>query len=179
MILRRYARALLELAQKAGAVERVQGDLATLAGAIGAQAGLQDSLASPRVTRAQKRALLTATLGEGRHDLVRRTVMLLVDKGRAGLVVELSKVFEAAAMEAAGQAVAQVTSATPLDPGLRGRLIESLGASSGRTVTLEESVDAELLGGLRVRIGSRMIDGSVKRRLDELRARLLKVPVVG
>lgn len=178
MILRRYARALLELASKAGAVERVQRDLSALAVTIATQEGLAEHLASPRVTRAQKATLLSAALGAGKRDLVRCTVLLLVDKGRAGLVPELAQVFEEAAREAAGKAVAQVTSAVPLDPALRGRLVERLGAVSGRTIILEERVDAELLGGLRVVIGSHMIDGSVRRRLDELRARLLAVPVV-
>jgi len=177
MILRRYAQALLQLATTAGAVERVQRDLSALAAKIRADEGLARRLASPRVTRAQKRELLATALGAGKRDLVRSTVLLLVDKGRAALVPELAEVFEDAAREAAGQAVAQVTSAVPLEPALRASLIERLSATSGRTITLEERVDAELLGGLRVVIGSSMIDGSVKRRLEELRARLLKVPL--
>jgi F-type H+-transporting ATPase subunit delta len=178
MVLRRYAVALLELASKAGAVDRVQRDLSALAETIASQEGLAEHLASPRVTRAQKAKLLSAALGAGKRDLVRSTVLLLVDKGRAGLVPELASVFDEAAREASGQAVAQVTSAVPLDAELRGRLIERLCAVSGRKITVEERVDAELLGGLRVLIGSRMIDGSVKRRLDELRVRLLAAPVV-
>lgn len=177
MILRRYAQALLELATTAGAVERVQRDLSALAAKIRADERLARQLESPRVTRAQKRELLAAALGAGKRDLVRSTVLLLVDKGRAALVPELAEVFEEAAREAAGQAVAQVTSAAPLEPALRASLIERLSAASGRTITLEERVDAELLGGLRVVIGSSMIDGSVKRRLEELRARLLRAPL--
>lgn len=179
MILRRYAEALLALAQQARAVEAVQRDLDGLGASIAQQAGLVQRLASPRLTRANKRELLLAVLGAGRHDLVRRTVLLLVDKGRAELVPELAAVFDAAAKEAAGHTTAHVTSATPLDAEVRSRLVERLAARTGRKITLDEHVDAELLGGLRVVIGSRMIDGSVKRRLDELRARLLRVPVVG
>ena len=177
MILRRYAQALLDLAGKAGAVERVQRDLNALAARIRAEGELHARLTSPRVTRAQKRDLLSSALGAGKRDLVRSTVLLLVDKGRAALVPELAEVFDEAAREAAGQAVAHVTSAAPLDDALRARLVERLGAVSGRTITLEERVDPELLGGLRVVIGSNMIDGSVKRRLEELRARLLKAPL--
>jgi F-type H+-transporting ATPase subunit delta len=177
MVLRRYAQALLELASKAGAVERVQRDLSSLAAKIRADESLALKLESPRVTRAQKRELLATALGAGQRDLVRSTVLLLVDKGRAALVPELAEVFDEAAREAAGEARAQVTSAAPLEPALRDRLVERLSAASGRKITLEERVDAELLGGLRVVIGSRMFDGSVKRRLEELRARLLKAPL--
>lgn len=177
MVLRRYAQALLELATTAGAVERVQRDLNALAAKIQADETLALKLESPRVTRAQKRELLANALGAGQRDLVRSTVLLLVDKGRASLVPELASVFDEAAREAAGQAKAQVTSATPLEPALRDKLVERLSAASGLKITLEERVDAELLGGLRVVIGSRMIDGSVKRRLEELRARLLKAPL--
>lgn len=177
MVLRRYAQALLELASKAGAVERVQRDLSSLAAKIRADESLALKLESPRVTRAQKRELLATALGAGQRDLVRSTVLLLVDKGRAALVPELAEVFDEAAREAAGEARAQVTSAAPLEPALRDRLVERLSAASGHKITLEERVDAELLGGLRVVIGSRMFDGSVKRRLEELRARLLKAPL--
>ncbi|HZL98798.1 MAG TPA: ATP synthase F1 subunit delta [Planctomycetota bacterium] len=177
LVLGRYAAALLALASQAQAVERVRSDLGALSAAIAADGRLTAALASPRVTREQKRRLVQAALGGTAHDLVRRTALLLVDKGRAGLLAQFGGVFDEAAREAEGLAVARVVSAAPLDASVRQALVERLGALSGRTVSLEERVDAELLGGLRVVIGSQMIDGSVARRLDELRARLLQAPV--
>jgi len=177
LILGRYAAALLALASEAGVIDRVGAELGSLSSAIAADGKLAAALASPQVTRRQKRELVLAALGARPHDLVRRAALLLVDKGRAGLLAQFGPVFEQQAREAEGLSVAKVYSAAPLEPGLRDALARRLATLSGRKIILEERVDAELLGGLRVVIGSQMIDGSLRRRLDELRARLLQAPV--
>jgi F-type H+-transporting ATPase subunit delta len=177
LVLHRYATALHALARAAGAAEPVGADLARLARDIASHEGLAARLASPRLTREQKRSLLAALLQQGSHELVRRTVNLLVDKGRAGQVGGLAAVYEEVAREASGRVVANVTSATPLDAALRERLVRELSALSGKQVTLHETVDDGLLGGLRVVLGSRMIDGSVARRLEALRQRLMTAPL--
>jgi F-type H+-transporting ATPase subunit delta len=177
LVLQRYATALHELAGKAGAVERVEADLRALDSAIAADPATARRLASPRLTREAKRALLQSLLPQGGNDLVRRTVMLLTDKGRAAAVPELSAVFTQVAMAAAGRAQGRVSTPAPLEPATRQALEKQLGVLTGQTVTLEESVEPELVAGLRVVVGSRMIDGTVKTRLERLRTALLAVPL--
>lgn len=177
LILLRYAKALHELASEAGAVDAVTAGLADLTESINSDEQIGRMLASPRLARERKRGLLLALLGVGSHDLVRRTVLLLADKGRAGAVTELAAVFETVAMEAAGRVVARVESAAPLDDELRSRLLRELEALTGKTVTLDETVVQSLLGGFRVVLGSRMIDGSLKRRLERMNETLLDVPL--
>jgi F-type H+-transporting ATPase subunit delta len=177
LVLQRYAHALHALAQEGGAADQVGRDLAGLTADIASHAGLAARLASPRLTRGQKRSLFAALLQQGRHDLVRRTVNLLVDKGRAGAVADLSAVYEEVSMAAAGRIVAQVTSAAPLDDALRARLERELSVLSGQQVTLQEALDDKLLGGMRIVLGSRMIDGSLARRLEGLRRRMLAAPL--
>lgn len=177
LILLRYAKALHELASEAGAVDAVTAGLADLTESINSDEQIGRMLASPRLARERKRGLLLALLGAGSHDLVRRTVLLLADKGRAGAVTELAAVFETVAMEAAGRVVARVESAAPLDDELRSRLLRELEALTGKTVTLDETVVQSLLGGFRVVLGSRMIDGSLKRRLERMNETLLDVPL--
>src|SRR6185503_15920698 len=159
-VLSRYATALHELARKAGAVDKVGADLHTLVERLRASPESLRQLASPRLPREQKRALLQSQMPPAGHDLVRRTVMLLVDKGRAGQVVELAAAWDEVAMTASGRAVASVTTATPLDDAGRSRLVQQLSRLTGKTVALQERVDPELLGGARIVVGSRMIDGS-------------------
>lgn len=177
LILLRYAKALHELASEAGAVDAVTAGLADLTESINCDEQMGRMLASPRLARERKRGLLLALLGAGSQDLVRRTVLLLADKGRAGAVAELAAVFETVAMEAAGRVVARVESAAPLDDELRSRLLRELEALTGKTVTLDETVVQSLLGGFRVVLGSRMIDGSLKRRLQRMNETLLDVPL--
>jgi F-type H+-transporting ATPase subunit delta len=177
LVLLRYAKALHALAHEAGAVDGVRAGLDELVERIGSDEQIGRQLASPRLTRDRKRGLLLALLGDGSHDLVRRTVLLLADKGRAGTVPELAGVFHDVAMEAAGRLVARVESAVPLDDEMRSRLVRELGALTGKTVTLDETVAEDLMGGLRIVMGSRMIDGSLKRRLERMGETLLGVPL--
>ena len=176
-VLTRYARALHELATTAGAVERVGADLHALVAHLRASPDLQRQLASPRLPREQKRALLVGLLPAGAHDLVRRTVSLLVDKGRAAQVAGLDAVWVEVDLEVSGRASATVTSAAPLDEAARARLQVQLARVTGKTISLQERVDPSLLGGVRVLVGSRMIDGSVQGRLAALRERLLNAPL--
>jgi F-type H+-transporting ATPase subunit delta len=176
-VLQRYATALHQLAAAAGAVERVDRELAVLDGHLQGHAGIVDQLASPKVARERKRALVTALLPAGAHDLLRRTLLLLVDKGRAAQLTGFHAAWEAVAMEAAGRAIAQVTSAAPLDDATRSGLQVQLQRLTGRSIVLQERVDPALLGGARILVGSRLIDGTVQARLDALRDRLLAAPL--
>ncbi len=177
LVLQRYATALLELATAAGATERVQADLAALTARIMEDPAMGRRLASPRLTRQAKRALLQSLLAADGNDLVRRTVLLLTDKGRAAMVADLSAVFTAVAMTAAGRAVGFVSTPAPLDDTTKLALAQRLGAITGLKVTLEERVEPELVAGMRVVVGSQMIDGTVKTRLERIREALLAVPL--
>jgi len=176
-VLHRYASALHVLAAEAGAVERVATDLDGLSAAITASPELAGQLASPRLPREAKRALITALCAGRAHDLVRRVALLAVDKGRAAQVADLGAAFRIVARKAAGRVVASVQSAQPLDAATRAGLVAGLGRLTGNTIELEESLDADLIGGLRVVIGSRMLDGSVTARLERMRARMLAAPL--
>lgn len=181
-ILLRYAQALHELARQGGAVESVTATLDGLHETVAHNEELRIHLASPQLGHESKKRLVLGVLGRGQtgdgaDDLVRRTVGLLVDRGRASLVGELGPVFREVADEAAGRLSAKVRSAAPLDEGQRSRLVQQLGALTGKTISLEESVDPGLLGGVSIILGSQMIDGSVRRRLQSLQGSLMRAPV--
>ena len=176
-VLQRYARALLELATAAGAVERVGADLHAVLDVLAADPEARRRLETPRLPREAKREVLRHALPAGSHDLVRRTLMLLVDKGRASQITDLRAAWDEAALTASGRAVAEVTSAGPLDEATRERLKGQLTRLTGKTILLQERVDPELLGGARILVGSRMLDGTVHARLEALRARLLAAPL--
>jgi len=179
LILRRYAVALHALAHEAGIVEQVEAELGDLDALFRDNADLRSQMANPRLSASTKKAVLTQLLGAANTDVLRRTVLLMADKGRAALVGELSAAFQQVAMDASGRAVAQVVSAAPLDDSTRGPLIARLSALTKRDISLSESVDPDLLGGLRVTIGSKMIDGSLKRRLEAIQDSLLNAPLAG
>ena len=178
-VLLRYANALYQLVSAGGAdaVAVAGRQLDTLAHNVAHNEELRIHLASPRLGRESKKRLLSHVLGDAGNDAVRRTVMLLVDKGRASEVGGLAGSFHAVAAKAEGRETAHVTSATALDDGQRARLKDELQRLTGLTITLDESVDPALIGGLRVVLGSKMIDGSLARRLDALGENLFRAPV--
>ncbi len=173
LIVNRYALALHGLASEQGSLEQVEAQLEDLAANLASSDELRRQLANPRLGRETKKAVLSQLLGDGVDDRLRATVMLMANKGRAGLLSELQPALADIAMAASGQAVASVVSATALDDDTRQRLIAQLQQLSGKDITLEESVDESLLGGVSVQIGSRMIDGSLKRRLEVLEHKML------
>lgn len=178
-ILNRYATALHALARQAGIQEQIEAQLLDFDHALAGNESLRKTLENPRRTRAEKRRVLAAVLGDATTPLLRNTVLLMADKGRAALLPGFARVYGDVAMAAAGRQVAKVTSAAPLDDDTRRRLKEQLERLTGKTITLEERLDESLLGGLRVVVGSQMIDGSLRRRLQNLENTLLRVPLAG
>lgn len=177
LIVHRYALALHDLAGKAGLGGEVGPQLADLGAMLDESPLLRRQLANPRVGRQAKKAVLEKLLGAGVPDVLRRTVLLMTDKGRAGELHLLPGEYEKIAMAAEGRAVADVQSAVPIDDATRAQLIAQLAAVTGKQISLAESVDESLLGGLRVVIGSRMIDGSLRRRLEMLQQKMLSAPL--
>lgn len=177
LIVHRYASGLYALSGDAGLHEQVEVQLAELNDMLADNDELRSQLANPRVGRGAKQAVLLALMGDTVCDVLRCTVLLMTDKGRAGLLPLLRDAYEGIAMEAEGRAIATVQSAAALDDPTRAQLVSHLSSLTGKQITLEESVEPSLLGGLRVIIGSRMIDGSLKRRLEMLQQRMLSAPL--
>ncbi len=178
-VLHRYAAALHQLAAAEGAetLRSVGEDLGGLTASLQEHVELQAQFASPRMTRDKKRTLIGSLITGRVHDLVRRTLLLLVDKGRAGQIVDLGPAYATVADAAAGRLHARVESATALDDDRRTRLVAELSRLTGQSVLLSEQVVPELLGGLRVHMGSRLIDASTQHHLDQLKERLLNAPL--
>lgn len=176
-VMGRYALALYELASARGEADVVGRELDALAEVVAGNDELRIHIGSPQFTNETKKRVLRGVLGDEVHELVRRTVMLLADKGRAAGIGSLAAAYRAVAREHEHREVAQVTSAVPLGDDVRASLIEHLQTLTGNTVTLEESVDPALLGGVRIVMGSRMIDGSLRRRLESLGERMARAPL--
>ena len=177
LIVQRYAQALLDLAREQGTSEQVEAELGALDGMLAENADLRRQLGNPRLGRDVTKRILADLIGDAPNDLLRRTLMLMADKGRAGLLPEFASAYNEVAMIAAGRQIAKVASAAPLDDQMRGGLKARLEALTGKEIIISESVDESLLGGLRVTIGSRMIDGSLKRRLAVLETNMLNAPL--
>ena len=165
----RYALALFELARDDRALEAVEESLATVREAIGESDALRALIESPLVARpAAKRAILAVANELGLDPTTTNFLGVLAENRRLDKLVQIIKAFNALAARHRGETVAEVTSAHPLDPPQVDELRHQLRLRVGRDVSLDLSVDSSLLGGLVVRIGSKMIDSSIRTRLNSL-----------
>lgn len=165
----RYATALFDLARDAGALEPVAASLDKVAAALAQSPDLAALIRNPLISRDQAaQALARVSDSLGLDALAGRFLGVLAGNRRLGALGDTIAAFRALLAHHKGETTAQVASAHPLKPeqveALKGRLAASL----GKAVQVETRVDPSLLGGLVVKIGSRMIDASLKTKLDTL-----------
>jgi F-type H+-transporting ATPase subunit delta len=172
-VARRYARALMQVAQKTNAVDAFAAELEALATLFRQSRELVDLMVNPAFGAGERRKVLGAILDRLRTGpMVRRFAEMVLERGRIGSLPGMAVAFQEMADLDAGRLRAEVTSAEPLGPGYRQRLLEVLARTTGKEVLLTEKVDASLLGGMVTRVGDKMFDGSLKNRLARLRATL-------
>jgi F-type H+-transporting ATPase subunit delta len=167
-----YAQAVLTAARAEGVVDRVEDELFKLARTIEAAPDLSQRLSDPGTDVSEKASLAVELLSGRTHPQTVAAVVFVLQAGHGRQLIEIAdEVVRLAAQERA-RSVAEVRSAVPLDDAQRQRLSDALARTTGQTVDLKVVVDPHVVGGLLVKIGDTVIDGSVSRRLAELKARL-------
>jgi F-type H+-transporting ATPase subunit delta len=154
----------------------VAGEIAALREAVETTPELAEALSSPQLDSAAKKALV-ARLAEEAHPVVGNLLQVLVDRGRIAELVQIAEAFEQRVAQAANRLEVTAVTAVSLSDQLRDKIVQSIRRDTGSDVDLEESVDPEVIGGLVLEVEGIRIDGSVRRRIDDLRARLASVPV--
>jgi F-type H+-transporting ATPase subunit delta len=174
-VARRYARALLEIAQEEGALERFEADLARFTDAFEGSEDLRDVLLNP-VFEAEARKQIVRDLA-GRLDLgplVANFVCLLVDKRKLRALPDILRAYRDMVDRAAGRVEALLVAATAVDRETASRVEGELAKWTGKRVRLTTKVDPALIGGAVARVGGFVLDGSIRSQLEGLRRRLAK-----
>jgi F-type H+-transporting ATPase subunit delta len=165
----RYASALFDLADSAKQLDSVAGDLTSLRKVIDESADLNRLITSPIIARdAQSKAILAVVDAMQLSPLTRQFVGLVVQKRRLSRLPGMIRAYLAELARRRGESSAEVTSAVPLNAAQSENLAEVLRGLVGRKITLEQRVDPDILGGLIVRVGSRMFDSSIRTKLQRL-----------
>ncbi|MFH0916130.1 MAG: ATP synthase F1 subunit delta [bacterium] len=171
-IARVYGTALYQAAEEEGRMEQVRRDLGEFVQAVESSGELRQFLVAEEISDVRKKeALLELT--EGGDELVRNFLRLLVDKSRESELAGAFRAFVDLMEQAQGLVHVEVVTAVPLTPPLEDALRSKIEYSLKRTVMLTLTVDKEILGGLRLRIGDRIADASVRHRLERLRELLI------
>jgi F-type H+-transporting ATPase subunit delta len=166
----RYASALYALADVDRSLDRVAEDLRNLRAMCNASADLARLVASPVLSRvAQSAAITELARTSGFHDLTVKFLGTLAKNRRLGAIRSVIAAFLAELARRRGEVTAEVISATPLKPAYLDRVRDALAAALGAKIVLESRVDDAIIGGLKIRVGSRMVDASIATKLQKLR----------
>jgi F-type H+-transporting ATPase subunit delta len=171
-----YAEALYEAAAAASAVTPVAEDVAGIAGAVRESDELRAALSNPEIDSTAKKRIVEA-VADGAHPLVLNFLRVLADRGRLGDLPEIAEAVAARVGRAENRIDVEAVTAVPLPADLRERIVEQIRATTGADVVLTESVDPEIVGGLVLRVGGAVVDGSVRHRIESLRQNLRRAHV--
>lgn len=166
----RYAQALFDLAKDQNEVAKVEADLRSLKAAIGESRELRVLLASPAFSADDKGKGLAAIADAARFRATTQKFLgLLAANGRAAELAAVIAGFERLAAEARGEVRAQVVTAVPMTPAQANGVAQALRQALGKDPQIETRVDPAILGGIKVRVGSRLFDASLRSKLDSLK----------
>ncbi|MGE3247669.1 MAG: F0F1 ATP synthase subunit delta, partial [Beijerinckiaceae bacterium] len=170
----RYASALYDLAREQNAVDTVREDMKSFAGLIQSSTDLQRLVESPVFTADEQLKALSAILDKAKlGGLSANFLKLVASKRRLFAIGKMIADFNALVDHDRGVARAEVTVAEPLSEAHMKTLREALkDVSGGQSVEVDVKVDPEIIGGIVVKIGSRMIDSSLKTKLNSIRSRM-------
>ena len=165
----RYAHALLDLADDKKQLDEVAGDLRALKSLLAESDDLREVARSPLYTRAQQTNAFRAVLQRmDVGELTRRFIFVVAENRRLFALSSMIDAYLAELARRRGEVRAKVTTARDLSDRQRDSLVEALRGSVGSKVQVDVSVDPSLIGGLVVQVGSRMIDNSLKTKLQRL-----------
>jgi len=167
-----YARALFELANAADAVDAADIALRDIVEAVRSSVELRDTLADKAVPADKKRDIMRELFaGAGSPEAV-AIASTMVERGLVASLGDVLNGFGEIAQAERGIVVAEVTTAVVMADDTRASLIKKLSAAIGRPVSLREKVDESIIGGVRINVGGRVLDGSLISQLDAMRSTL-------
>ena len=172
---RRYARALLAIGEEENRSRTILSEIERFASLMAENALLRETMEAAHITRRDQHAVLESVLATlGFLPATRNFLNLLVDKGRMGIFSQILSEFRRMIEQIEGVERVEVTVPLALSESQRTMLTEVLEGRTGRKVILEETVDPGVLGGMVVKVGSTVYDGSARTQIERIREILQK-----
>ena len=164
---RPYANAVYQIAAQVSGLG-AWGDALALMAMVSADAAIVDKLTSPQLGNTRKGELLLAVIGDKLDEQQKNLIRLMAENNRLTLLPTVAELYEQYRAEAEGHIVAEVTSAFPLSDEQQASIVSALKNKMGRDVSITTTTDKSLIGGVVIKAGDTIIDGSMKARLAAL-----------
>jgi F-type H+-transporting ATPase subunit delta len=170
---RRYALALYEIAEKNGKVEEYIKELKEIFDLIKTNEELLSVVKHPEITTSQKKRVFKSIFKGKVDDYILGFLLILIEKDRILYLEEKINELEKIHLERNNILVAHVKSVIPLNEDEKSALIEKLKKKYSKNIILKEEIDKGIIGGLYVRVGDDVIDGTIKTKFEEIRRRVI------
>jgi len=175
-IAERYATAIFEIATESKSLAKLESIIADLSAALDQSAELRDAISSPVLSRADQGKAMAALADKMKLEpAMANGLAVMASNRRLFVLPHLLKQLRAMIADQKGEVTADVTSAKALTKAQSDKLAKTLKARVGKTVNINATVDESLIGGLVVKVGSKMIDTSIRSRLDSLQNAMKEV----
>ena len=169
-----YAKALMRVGQKSGDLDSIVGELTAVVSVVNQLPEFKAVLESPRVAAESKAKLIDGAFGSRVSRNVLNFLKIVGNKGRFDCLGAIGASAVKLHDELAGRVEASLTTATPVEDSIRDQVARKLAGVLGKTVNLKTVVDPDIIGGMVVRVGDTVYDGSVVNRLKQVRASTVK-----
>ncbi len=173
-LVRGYAEALFQVARAEESLDRTEEELTRLKSSLESNAELKEFLSNPQIPPDGKKSAFSQIFGEKLSPLTLHWINMVVDQGRQRKLPTIIETFFGLAQEAREKVTAEVISSIPLSEEMIERLEKELSRTSKKRVFLKPTVEESILGGVIVKIENKIIDGSIKHRLEEIKKEMVK-----
>ncbi len=170
-----YAQALFEVADENGVADEVEKDLESITGLLRTNKKFRDILYHPSIIKDAKKDIINKTIGPQCSKWVKNLLFILIDKRRERILDSLADMFKEVVGQVRGVTHIKVQTAFPLTDSRLSRLKENLEKLAKKKVELETEINKDIIGGMVIRIGNKIIDGSVINHLKNLKKNLSKI----
>jgi F-type H+-transporting ATPase subunit delta len=174
LVVRGYAEALFQVARAEESLDRVEEELTRLKNGLESNAEVKEFMSNLKVSPEGKKSALFQIFGEKISTITLNWINLVIDQGRQRRLPNIIEAFFTLAQESREKVTAEVVTSVPLSEDLIQRLEKELSRASKKQVFLKPMVDESILGGVIVKIENKIIDGSVKHRLEEMKQEMVK-----
>jgi len=175
-IAERYATAVFDIAQESKTLDGLESGIADLKSALDDSEDFRSLISSPMVSRDEQASAITAVAKKMKLDgMLSNTLQLMASKRRLFVLPQLVDALQRKLSEARGEVTADVVSAKALSAAQTKMLTSALAEAAGKNITLNATVDESLIGGLIVKVGSKMIDTSIRSKLGALQNAMKEV----
>ncbi|GGE28431.1 ATP synthase subunit delta [Pullulanibacillus camelliae] len=172
IVAKRYAGALFEVAKERGTIDAVEKQLALVNQVVTDNEDLRKMLYIPRISRENKKQVMEEIFKDEVNNEVLNLLKVLIDQRRESILNDLQTAYVDIANEYRGIVDVFVTSASPLDTEEENKLIQTFGKLYDKKLRLQVNIDPEVIGGVLVRIGNRLYDGTLSGKLKRFRQEL-------